>query len=365
MSAGITFREDKYGVNLLKALNQLRKEQKWSDFVIETKSGLVPVHRVVLAAAQNLHLQSLCFPLGEVSSFNLDNYSKNTVEIFVSYLYTGEISVDSKVQINELLELCKSLKFTSLLNRKEFQQYIDKIDKNNDELSNTHDDSIRSENESPHPIFLTESQNGTVIVKQISEPSVTNEKSDMYLTSDKPITDPSHVFSTELDDSVIHQICIKQEMLESDDKSDNGQPLDDDMSESDKSVSTPTTSINDQKRTRGQHVTKTKRAKLDDTVENYAKKLVSSALGSSEDGSEEDESQPMETESEMKEEVPSENDKVRHYLCHCCYFLSHSNGQTYTTGQEYFFHSRCWSDFFFGTNQSEFFFLKNPRCPRK
>lgn len=137
--AEIFLKEDRYGEKVLKTLDTLRKERKWIDFYIETKTDLVPVHRIVLAVSEIPHLQTHVFLCQDVNTLDLTDFKKEIVEIFISYLYTGEVKLVGESYIRDFINLCKKLDFKTVLLHNEFHPYIyiqSKLDGCNSDLLN-------------------------------------------------------------------------------------------------------------------------------------------------------------------------------------------------------------------------------------
>ncbi|XP_052072774.1 zinc finger protein with KRAB and SCAN domains 7-like isoform X3 [Mytilus californianus] len=273
MMAKVFLKEDRYGEKLLKTLNVLRKERKYSDFYIETYSGLVPVHRVVLAAAESCHLKSKGFLCGDINTFDLTEFNKNVVEIFVSYLYTGEVYLTGDSDIKDFVNLCKKLEFKTLLNHKEFQK------PNSNEISKNHtnelfeEDTVNSQDSDsePHPVYLSTNRDGQMFVKSVpSIHSNDNQNTNVSNTSKLPE-------STE--GPSLQELIIKQEP-NSDDDSDN--ELDSIEAESSLTQSNKLKQKRPNKKT-----LKGKNKKLKSTTESvkqYAEQLVSKVVGMGEGG---------------------------------------------------------------------------------
>lgn len=271
--AKVSLKEDRYGEKLLKTLNVLRKERKYSDFYIETNSGLVPVHRVVLAAAESCHLKSKGFLCGDINTFDLTEFNKNVVEIFVSYLYTGEVDLTGDSDIKDFVNLCKKLEFKTLLNHKEFQK------PNSNEVSKKHnnelfeEDTVNSQDSDsePHPVYLATNRDGQMFVKSV--PTIhcnDNQNTNISNTSKLPE-------STE--GRLLQEFIIKEEP-NSDDDSDN--ELDSIETESSLTQSNKLK----QKRPNKKSL-KGKNKKLKSTTESvkqYAEQLVSKVVGMGEGG---------------------------------------------------------------------------------
>ncbi|XP_076106749.1 uncharacterized protein LOC143075266 isoform X3 [Mytilus galloprovincialis] len=283
MMAKVFLKEDRYGEKLLKTLNVLRKERKYSDFYIETNSGLVPVHRVVLAAAESCHLKSKGFLCGDINTFDLTEFNKKIVETLVSYLYTGEVDLTSDSDIKDFVNLCKKLDFQSLLNRKEFQKG------NSNEVSKKHTNELFENNtvnnqdseSEPHPIYLATNRDGQMFVKSVS----TVHSNDNHMNHDNHDIQNTNVSNTpKLPESTeghsLQEFIIKQEPNSDDDNSEN--ELDSMEEESGSSQS------NKLKQKRSNEKTlKGKNKKLKsstESVKQYAEQLVSKVVGMGEEG---------------------------------------------------------------------------------
>lgn len=219
--AEICLKEDRYGEKLLKTLDTLRKERKWIDFYIETKTGLVPVHRIVLAASEICHLQSQVYLYQGVNTLDLTDFNKKIVEIFISYLYTGEVKLVGESDIRDFIDLCKKIDFKTVLLHKEIHHYNCikwKLDGSKSELRNqctsdkltanhaNHDNSKDTENDTcpskvtspldenftclseesinalnPHTVFMTTTVNGQIFVKKDS--NISTNHSDKNVSS--------------------------------------------------------------------------------------------------------------------------------------------------------------------------------------
>ncbi|XP_052072769.1 zinc finger protein 562-like [Mytilus californianus] len=218
--ADIFLKEDRYGEKLLNTLDTLRKERKWIDFYIETKTGLVPVHRIVLAASEICHLQSQVYLCQDVNTLDLTDFNKNIVEIFISYLYTGEIKLVGESNIRDFINLCKKLDFKTVLLHEKFHHYNrikSKLDGSKSELLNQctsetctlrakskdkekvtrppkvtsqldenftclSEESINALN--PHTVFMTTTVNGQIFVKTDSNIScISTNHSDINVSS--------------------------------------------------------------------------------------------------------------------------------------------------------------------------------------
>lgn len=273
--AKVSLKEDRYGEKLLKTLNVLRKERKYSDFYIETNSGLVPVHRVVLAAAESCHLKAKGFLCGDINTFDLTEFNKNVVEIFVSYLYTGEVDLTGDSDIKDFVNLCKKLEFKTLLNHKEFQK------PNSNEVSKKHnnelfeEDTVNSQDSDsePHPVYLATNRDGQMFVKSV--PTIhcnDNQNTNLSNTSKLPE-------STE--GRLLQEFIIKEEP-NSDDDSDN--ELDSVETESSLTQSNKLKQKRPNKKTLKEKNKNKKLKSTTESVKQYAEQLVSKVVGMDEGG---------------------------------------------------------------------------------
>ncbi|XP_063448965.1 myoneurin-like isoform X2 [Mytilus trossulus] len=283
MMAKVFLKEDRYGEKLLKTLNVLRKERKYSDFYIETNSGLVPVHRVVLAAAESCHLKSIGFLCGDINTFDLTEFNKNIVETLVTYLYTGEVDLTGDSDIKDFVNLCQKLDFQSLLNRKEFQKG------NSNEVSEKHTNEVFENNtvnnkdskSGPHPIYLATNRDGQMFVKSVSSVH-SNDNHINHDNHDNQNTDVSNTpkLSESTESGSLQDFIIKKEPNSDDDNSDN--ELDSVEEESGSSQSNKSKQKRPNKKTLEGKNKKLKSSTK--SVKQYAEQLVSKVVGMGEEG---------------------------------------------------------------------------------
>ncbi|CAC5361133.1 KLHL38 [Mytilus coruscus] len=254
--AKVSLKEDRYGEKLLKTLNVLRKERKYSDFYIETNSGLVPVHRVVLAAAESCHLKSKGFLCGDINTFDLTEFNKNVVEIFVSYLYTGEVDLTGDSDI------------------KDFKPNSNEVSKkHNNELFEEDTVNSQDSDSEPHPVYLATNRDGQMFVKSV--PTIhcnDNQNTNLSNTSKFPE-------STE--GRLLQEFIIKEEP-NSDDDSDN--ELDSVETESSLTQSNKLKQKRPNKKTLKEKNKNKKLKSNTESVKQYAEQLVSKVVGMGEGG---------------------------------------------------------------------------------